>query len=1070
MPLTFGWTYNSLDNLSIPYFFGQFRDSPPPIQEARAAHDTLGSNRRHSYSQRLQLSSYVGIQTALLVRPDGKTLRYSLNAGGNWVGDTDQADRLFRMTDTGGNLIGWQYVLQAGDTTETYNPAGRIVSIKNRAGFAIAMSYNANGALTGAVDDFGRALTFGYDTNGLMNLFTDAAGAPYTFEYDLDNNLFRVTYPDTKKRTYLYEGALAQFHKLTGIIDENNSRYSTYDYDGNLKAKSTEHAGGVEKYVMSYSGYSVDVTDPLNTYSSLQFSPIVGVARPASIVQVCSGAGCTGMRAQNYAYDANGNVSSRTDFNGNTSCSTFDQTRNLETARVEGTISTAACTTALTATTLATPARKTTTEWNTNWRSPRRTFEPKRLTTFTFFGDAGTTNCAPAGASTALICAKTVQETNDISGALGSGASVQDPVRTWQWTYDSYGRVLISTDPRSKSNTNTYYPNDPSQGNNRGMLNSVINAAGQTTTITSTNAHGQPLSMTDANGLVTNMSYDARQRLTSRSVGGETTNYTYDGVGQLTNVTMPDTATLSYTYDGAHRLVQVQDGLGNKVVYTLDNSGNRIKEDYVDPANALTRTRSHVYDALNRLSQDIGGGVGQITQYNYDDNGNQTSITDPLSRNTTQSYDALNRLLEVIDPVNGSAAPTKYEYDVQDNLTKVTDPKNLATNYVYNGFNELTSQISPDTGTTGFTYDAVGNMLTKTDARGVTSTYTYDALNRVGTIAHPAFGGDAAETVAYTYDTCANGKGRLCSLTDKTGTTTYSYDQHGRVIAKAQTVSGLTQTIGYHYNPAGQMDQMTLPSGKVAAYTYLNNRITGVSYNGQPVVKNADYEPFGPLGEWTWGNDSVASPNKHTRYFDLDGRNTKIESGNSIDPAIIVYDAASRITDLQKLTANAVDPAKSTTYSYDNLDRLTNVTPNAGNANPTRGFTYDGVGNRLTATLASSVTNYNYGTTSHRLNGLTGATTKTFSYDNDGNRLTDGASTWSYGGNNRPTSISIPATSVVVQAGINALGQRVTKTVYGTVTRFMYDEAGRLIGEYNNSGQALQETLWFNDLPVAVIK
>ena len=61
-----------------------------------------------------------------------------------------------------------------------------------------------------------------------------------------------------------------------------------------------------------------------------------------------------------------------------------------------------------------------------------------------------------------------------------------------------------------------------------------------------------------------------------------------------------------------------------------------------------------------------------------------------------------------------------------------------------------------------------------------------------------------------------------------------------------------------------------------------------------------------------------------------------------------------------------------------------------------------------------------------------------------GNRLTDGASTWSYGGNNRPTVISVPSTSVIVQAGINALGQRITKTVNGIVTRFVYDEAGRL--------------------------
>jgi YD repeat-containing protein len=454
-------------------------------------------------------------------------------------------------------------------------------------------------------------------------------------------------------------------------------------------------------------------------------------------------------------------------------------------------------------------------------------------------------------------------------------------------------------------------------------------------------------------------------------------------------------------------------------------------------------------------------------------------MTDPLNRVTTNLYDALNRLIQVNDPLNGAAAPTKYEYDAQDNLTKVTDPKNLATTYTYNGFNELVSQASPDTGTTTFTYDAAGNMLTKTDARGVTVTYSYDVLNRVTSIGYPATtgatGNSPAQTVSYVYDSCGNGKGRLCSFTDRTGTTTYSYDLQGRVLSKAQNVNGLTQTIAYRYNAAGQMDEMTMPSGKRVAVNYVNNRITGLTVDGQPVVKTAEYEPFGPIGEWTWGNDSVASPNKHTRYFDLDGRNTKIESGNSIDPAIIVYDAASRITALQRLTSNTVDPSKSASFGYDNLDRLTTATPGAGNAASAQSYGYDAIGNRLTNNINGSLTSYSYGTTSHRLNALTGSTAKTFGYDAAGNRLTDGIQSWIYGGDGRPSAISLAgANPTSIQSGINALGQRVLKTVNsgssGSTTRFVYDEAGRLIGEYDIDGKPIQETIWLNDLPVAVLK
>lgn len=38
------------------------------------------------------------------------------------------------------------------------------------------------------------------------------------------------------------------------------------------------------------------------------------------------------------------------------------------------------------------------------------------------------------------------------------------------------------------------------------------------------------------------------------------------------------------------------------------------------------------------------------TTYGYDSNGNQTTIAAPLSRNTTNAYDPLNRLSQITDP------------------------------------------------------------------------------------------------------------------------------------------------------------------------------------------------------------------------------------------------------------------------------------------------------------------------------------------------------------------------------------------------------------------------------------
>ncbi len=44
------------------------------------------------------------------------------------------------------------------------------------------------------------------------------------------------------------------------------------------------------------------------------------------------------------------------------------------------------------------------------------------------------------------------------------------------------------------------------------------------------------------------------------------------------------------------------------------------------------------------------------------------------------------------------------------------------------------------------------------------------------------------------------------------------------------------------------------------------------------------------------------------------------------------------------------------------------------------------------------------------------------------------------------------------------------KTVAGASTYFVYDEAGHLTGEYDGLGNLVHETVWFSDVPVAVLK
>jgi YD repeat-containing protein len=256
-----------------------------------------------------------------------------------------------------------------------------------------------------------------------------------------------------------------------------------------------------------------------------------------------------------------------------------------------------------------------------------------------------------------------------------------------------------------------------------GQLHTVTNAAGQTTTYNTYNAHGQPLTITDPNGVVTTLTYDLRQRLVSRQIGSETTAFDYWPTGQLKKVTLPDASYLLYTYDGAHRLTQISDGLGNAIDYTLDAMGNRTAENVYDPSNTLHRTHARIFNALNQLYQDVNaaGTAAVTTTFGYDPQGNQSTVAAPLTRNTINAYDELNRLKQITDPGNGI---TKFGYDANDNLTSVIDPRNLTTTYGYSGFGDLTTQASPDTGATTNTHDSAGNLATSTDARGALATYS----------------------------------------------------------------------------------------------------------------------------------------------------------------------------------------------------------------------------------------------------------------------------------------------------------------------------------------------------------
>jgi YD repeat-containing protein len=149
-------------------------------------------------------------------------------------------------------------------------------------------------------------------------------------------------------------------------------------------------------------------------------------------------------------------------------------------------------------------------------------------------------------------------------------------------------------------------------GHTLGDLQSVTNAAGHVTEYNLYDPAGRVRRMTDAKGVVTDITYAPRgwvDTVTVTPPGGtaRVTTYTYDDAGQMTAVALPDGTSLGYRYDAAHRLDKITDARCNSVTYILDNSGNRTGEEVRDSGGTLRRSIARSFDALNRLQQVTGG-------------------------------------------------------------------------------------------------------------------------------------------------------------------------------------------------------------------------------------------------------------------------------------------------------------------------------------------------------------------------------------------------------------------------------------------------------------------------------
>ena len=340
--------------------------------------------------------------------------------------------------------------------------------------------------------------------------------------------------------------------------------------------------------------------------------------------------------------------------------------------------------------------------------------------------------------------------------------------------------------------------------------------------------------------------------------------------------------------------------------------------------------------------------------------------------------------------------------------------------------------VSPDTGTTLYTYNDAGNRSTLNANDGQTIQYNYDNQYRLTGISYE----DTDRDITYTYDqetvsgSATNGKGRLTTITDPSGTTVFRYDTQGLTSATEKTAGAVIFTTSYSHDDGGLPGTITYPSGRIVTYARdASGNITSVSttFDGttQTLADNITYAPFGPVKSMDFSNGKT-----ETRSFDLQYRTGSI--------------ATPDITDLS--------------YTYNTAGYISGVTSAISDPASFK-----------PAVSQEDQATYTLETGTNRLSTIAGSTTTTsFTHDQNGNITAKGSTTFEYFQDNRLSTVKEDGT-VIAEYEYNCFGQRTMKTMDGASTLFHYDLNGNLICESGTDGTIQKEYIYLGNLPLVMI-
>ncbi len=679
----------------------------------------------------------------------------------------------------------------------------------------------------------------------------------------------------------------------------------------------------------------------------------------------------------------------------------------------------------------------------------------------------------------------------DAFGRVVSTTDAAGGVR--QRAYDRLGRVVQTTDATSSKRYSTYdaFNRVLTQSDALGNVTTfTYDVAERTVTMrtpegivtkTALNRLGEVIGKTDGMGQVTEFSYDRNGRLVTTTTLLTTETTTYDLAGRVQTTLDANGTQVKYTYDAVDRVktrTVDPDGLALTTTYDYDGRDVRV----TDPMGTVTLTR---YDKKGRVATQVvdEGGLDLRTTYTYNPADETLAVTAPGGTVTSYGYDALGRRTsETVDP-GGLNLVRSWTYDDAGHLLTSRDARGFLTRYVNDAEGRVRYAIDPTGGVAETRYDAEGRVRQTVQwTRAISLANLGTAPTAAEVVARLGTDQPSAETQHRVYD----GDGRLVATVNANGSVVrYTLDKNGRVTSQRAyaarismpdwergtvplpTADASRDVRQYHvYDALGRALYTMDGLGGVTARTYDGNGnvLTELAYATRipmstplkpaemaaalELVRDADHDRsirnvYDAAGRLRWSVDGTGAVTQ--RAYDRNGNLVSlVQHATALPEGAAASSVASRSAD--RGTTMAYDAAGRMRFQGDALlgvteqvfDQDGNVLRSTRHATPIDSLptvgqpgTADAIRSRLAApTSQDRTTSHEHDAASRvvRTIGPAGAHTTTV-YDGAGNviRRTAHATLWSR-----------------------------EESADDRVTRFAYDGAGRLVFTVD-AGGALEE-------------